>query len=62
MYEDFLAQISKTEGGLDNFSLAYKQFGAQVNRISYNTVCPKSHKECFHSDEQILKKDCGPAP
>jgi len=30
VYEDFLAQISKTEGGLDNFSLAYRQFGAQV--------------------------------
>ena len=34
VYEDFLAQISKTEGGLDNFSLAYRQFGAQVNMIS----------------------------
>lgn len=29
-FEDFLTQIEKVEGGLDNFSSGYKQFGPQV--------------------------------
>jgi hypothetical protein len=29
-FEDFLAQIQKTEGGLEKFAEGYKQFGPQV--------------------------------
>ena len=30
-YEDFLVQMTKTEGGIEKFSQGYKIFGPQVN-------------------------------
>jgi len=45
-FEDFLVQMKKTEGGLDKFSQAYKQFGAQVEKdgtISWLEWAPAAH-------------------
>ncbi|XP_023323233.1 1,4-alpha-glucan-branching enzyme [Eurytemora carolleeae] len=37
-FEDFLTQIEKVEGGLDNFSSGYKQFGPQINIPSVGCI------------------------
>jgi len=62
-YEDFLAEMDKTEGGIEKFSQGYKTFGPQVkpdNTIEWLEWAPAAHSLHLYGEFNDWKRNSHP--